>query len=265
MRATPRHSFTAGSTPWPVEIRQTPRRPQALLGPPGTFQKEKTMTSIAMIPARMGSQRLRKKNLAPLAGVPLIAHAIRKCLATGLFDEVWVNSEHPDFGPIATAEGARFHQRPEVLGDNNATSEQFVAEFLRAHDCTYVYQVHSIAPLLTVPDLKGFVAEMQTGRHDALMSVVDENLECLYQDAPVNFSFAEKTNSQDLTPVRRIVWAVTAWRRETYLAATDAGRCATYSGRIGYAPVGRMAGHVIKTQEDLDIAAALYPMVVENA
>lgn len=220
------------------------------------------MSHIAMIPARMGSQRLPKKNLAPLAGVPLIVHAIRKCVGTGLFDEVWVNSEHPDFGPIAEAEGVKFHQRPEALGDNNATSEQFIAEFLRAHPCTILYQVHSIAPLLTPADLKAFVQEMRTDQYDALMSVVEENLECAYKGEPVNFTFAEKTNSQDLTPVQRIVWAATAWRRETFLAAADAGGCATYAGRVGYYPVGRMAGHVIKTQEDLDVAAALYPILI---
>ena len=81
------------------------------------------MTSIAMIPARMGSQRLKQKNLAPLRGEPLLTHAIRKCLAAGVFDEVWVNSEHPTFGEIAVAEGARFHKRPEELANNVATSE----------------------------------------------------------------------------------------------------------------------------------------------
>lgn len=215
------------------------------------------MKTIAMIPARMGSQRMPKKNLALLDGVPLIAHAIRKCHASGLFDEIWVNSEHPDFGPIAAAEGARFHQRPEALGDNAATSEQFVREFLQNHDCDFVVQVHSIAPLLTVADVKSFVAKLQTGEYDALMSVVEENLECMYKGAPVNFTFAEKTNSQDLTPVERIVWAITAWRRASFLAAAEAGQCATYAGRVGYSPVSRMAGHVIKTQDDFDIAVAL--------
>lgn len=214
-----------------------------------------------MIPARMGSQRLPKKNLAPLAGRPLIVHAIEKCRASGLFDEIWVNSEHPDFGPIAEAHGARFHRRPEALGNNEATSEQFVTEFLRAHDCDFVVQVHSIAPLLTVADLTAFLTLVRADAHDAVMSVVDENLECLYRDRPVNFTFAAKQNSQDLEPVRRIVWAVTAWRRATFLAAADAGACATYAGRIGLSPVGRMAGHVIKTQEDLDIAAALWTPV----
>jgi len=46
------------------------------------------MNVLAMIPARMGSQRLPKKNLALLDGVPLINRAIRKCREAGCFDEV---------------------------------------------------------------------------------------------------------------------------------------------------------------------------------
>lgn len=216
---------------------------------------------IAMIPARMGSQRLPKKNLAEIAGAPLIVHAIRKCRASGLFNEIWVNSEHRDFGPIAEAEGARFHQRPEALGDNAATSEQFVTEFLENHECSFLFQVHSIAPLLTVADVKSFAERALRDDCDALMSVVEENLECVFKGHPVNFTFAEKTNSQDLVPIQRIVWAITAWRRATFLAAAKAGQCATYSGRVAYSPVSRMAGHVVKTQEDLDIAKAMWDVI----
>jgi len=216
-----------------------------------------------MIPARMGSQRLRQKNLQPLCGEPLIVHAIRKCRAAGVFDEIWVNSEHPAFGEIAAAEGVQFHQRPEHLGNNQATSEQFVAEFLEKHECTYLFQVHSIAPLLTVNDVRNFVTSMTAGDTDVMLSVVDEPLEAVYDDKPVNFTFAEKSNSQDLRPVRRISWAITGWRRSTYLAAAKAGKCATYSGRIGYASVDRLAGHVIKTAADLAIAEALYPIIHE--
>lgn len=219
------------------------------------------MKVLAMIPARMGSQRLPKKNLALIEGVPLITHAIRKCKASGIFDEIWVNSEHPHFGTIAAEEGVGFHQRPEELGNNAATSEQFVREFFEKHDCDYLLQVHSIAPLLTIEDIKSFDAIVRSGEYDAVMSVVDENLECVYHEKPVNFTFAEKTNSQDLDPVRRIVWAVTAWKRDTFLKTAHAGGCATYAGKIGYSSVSRMAGHVIKTQEDLDIATALWPMI----
>lgn len=223
------------------------------------------MKVVAMIPARMGSQRLPKKNLALLDGTPLIVHAIRKCRDSGLFDEVWVNSEHPAFGDIATQEGVQFHQRPKELGNNAATSEQFVREFLESHPCDFVVQVHSIAPLLTGADIAAFMEVVRSNAHDAVMSVVDENLECLYRGEPVNFTFAEKQNSQDLEPVRRIVWAITAWRRAKFLEVAAAGGCATYAGHIGLSPVGRMAGHVIKTQEDLDLAAALWPIMGATA
>jgi CMP-N-acetylneuraminic acid synthetase len=222
---------------------------------------ELMMVSIAMIPARMGSQRLKQKNLMPLRGEPLIVHAIRKCRDAGVFDEIWVNSEHPDFGRLAEAEGVRFHPRPADLADHKATSEQFVAEFLQHHSCDFLFQVHSIAPLLTANDLRRFATEMQQGAHDVLLSVVDDPLEAFCRGVPVNFTLAEKTNSQDLDPVRRVSWSVTAWRRDTFLGAARAGRCATYAGKVGLFSVNRLAGHAIKTAEDLALAEALYSIV----
>jgi CMP-N-acetylneuraminic acid synthetase len=216
---------------------------------------------LAMIPARMGSQRLKQKNLRELAGVPLIVRAIRKCQAAGVFDGICVNSEHPSFGEIATAEGVEFHQRPEALGNNQATSEQYITEFLQKHPCDFVVQVHSIAPLLSVEDVKTFVTELKKGLCDCLLSVDPIQIECAYHGQPVNFTFAEKTNSQDLEPVLRISWSITGWRRSTFLAASAAGKCATYAGKVGYFPVSRLAGHVIKTEEDLQLAEALLPLL----
>jgi CMP-N-acetylneuraminic acid synthetase len=217
--------------------------------------------NIAMIPARMGSQRLAKKNLRELSGVPLITRAIRKCQAAGCFDHIWVNSEHEAFAEIAAAEGVAFHHRPESLANNIATSEDFVREFLQAHSCDRVFQVHSIAPLLTSVEVRSFVEAMEGGTWDTLLSCTLEQIECALGGMPVNFTFDAKTNSQDLEPVQRISWSITGWRRDTYLAAAEAGRTATYSGRVGFHAVGRLAGHIIKTEEDLRIAEALLPLV----
>ena len=210
-----------------------------------------------MIPARMGSQRLKQKNLRELGGVSLITRAIRKCLAAGIFDEIWVNSEHPRFGEIATEEGVRFHRRPPELASDSATSEQYVYEFMRAHPCEYLFQVHSIAPLLEAQEVAGFVQTMVDSDYDVLLSVVHEQIECALDGQPINFTFDHKTNSQELTPVQRVTWSITGWRAATYMAAHEAGRCATYAGRVGFYPVSRLAGHIIKTEQDLRIAEAL--------
>ena len=219
------------------------------------------MRILAMIPARMGSQRLAKKNLREIRGAPIIAHAVRKCRAAGVFDEIWINSENVEFQKVADAEGVKFHQRPEHLGSNTATSEQFVAEFLEVHECDLVVQVHSIAPLLTAAEVKSFVEAAKTSDADVTLSVVEEHLEHLCRGEPVNFTFSEKTNSQDLPTVDRVAWAITSWRRDLYLEAFRSGGCATYSGKVATHPVGRLAGHVIKTQEDFDIAEALWDTV----
>jgi CMP-N-acetylneuraminic acid synthetase len=219
------------------------------------------MKIIAMIPARLGSQRLKQKNLRTIAGAPLIVHAIRKCKAAEVFDEIWVNTEADEIGQYARQEGVGYHKRSPELANNQATSEDFVEEFLQKHSCDYVVQVHSIAPLLTVNEVREFVELLKKDQPDALFSTTAHRLECLCEGKPVNFTFQEKTNSQDLAPVQEITWSITAWRRKSFLAARSAGSTATYAGNRQFFPVDRLAGLVIKTEVDLQQAEALWSLV----
>jgi len=94
-----------------------------------------------------------------------------------------------------------------------------------------------------------------------MLSCIHDQIEVAYQNQPVNFTFAEKTNSQDLQPTQRITWSITGWKRARVLEAAEAGKNATYFGSIGFHPVSSIAGHVIKTQTDLDVAEALMDIV----
>jgi len=58
------------------------------------------------IPARGGSERLPRKNLALLAGLPLIAHSIRAARAAGCFAEVHVATDDPEIAAVARDHGA---------------------------------------------------------------------------------------------------------------------------------------------------------------
>ena len=223
------------------------------------------MTTIAMIPARMGSQRLKKKNLALLAGQPLITHAIEKCKAAGLFDEIYINSENTEFAPYAERYGIKFYQRPAELGNSVATSEEFVYDFLKNVPCTRLIQVHSIAPLLTADEVRRFSESFIASDANVMLSCIEDQIEVAYQDRPVNFTFAEKTNSQDLLPTQRVTWSITGWRAASYIAAVEAGQIGTYHGNIAFYPVSAISGHVIKHQMDLDIAEALLKIVGQTS
>ena len=55
----------------------------------------------AMIPARIGSKRLRKKNLALINKKPLINYVIEAAKQSRVFDKIILNSDHKIFKKIA--------------------------------------------------------------------------------------------------------------------------------------------------------------------
>ena len=70
------------------------------------------MTSLAVIPARAGSTRLKNKNFKDLGGIPLISHTINAVVDSGVFDEIVVSTDSPEIKKIAESHGLLVHNRP---------------------------------------------------------------------------------------------------------------------------------------------------------
>ena len=101
---------------------------------------------IAMIPARLGSKRIPKKNLRYLAEKPLIQYPIDLALQIPEFESVWVNTESVALGRAIERMGAKFHQRPEEFSADNCTNREFTYHFMCHHECDYVIMVNSTSP-----------------------------------------------------------------------------------------------------------------------
>jgi CMP-N,N'-diacetyllegionaminic acid synthase len=63
-------------------------------------------TTIALIPARSGSERVPQKNIRPLAGHPLLAYAIATAREAGIFDRVICSTDSEEIARIARWYGA---------------------------------------------------------------------------------------------------------------------------------------------------------------
>jgi CMP-N-acetylneuraminic acid synthetase len=211
---------------------------------------------IAMIPARLGSKRLKQKNLRELYGRTLVELAVERAMHAGVFDEVWVNSEADVFAPFAEKHGAKFHQRPEALSRDEVTSEDFVMQFIDTHPCDYLVQLHSIAPLLKASEIRQFIQELVTGKYNTLLSNIDIQLACAMNDQPVNFTYDEMHMTQDLSPIQVITWSITGWNPKAYKERYDAKLCATFTPPVGYVRVDKLSGHAVKTEEDFQIIEA---------
>lgn len=78
--------------------------------------------NLCIVPAKGGSTRFEKKNMALFLGVPLVAHTIKKALVSGVFDKVVVSTEDKKIADLAIKLGAEVpFVRPEELAKDPAT------------------------------------------------------------------------------------------------------------------------------------------------
>jgi N-acylneuraminate cytidylyltransferase len=78
------------------------------------------MTTHAFVFARGGSKGLPRKNLLPIAGLPLVAHSIRLALSLKEIDEIFVSTEDGEIAAVAREYGARVIERPAELATDTA-------------------------------------------------------------------------------------------------------------------------------------------------
>lgn len=188
---------------------------------------------IAMIPARMGSKRIPKKNIRYMLDKPLIQYPIDLAKGSDAFESIWVNTESMELGQACEAMGALFHQRPEKLANDTATNRDFTYEFLKKHECDYVVMLNPTSPALRQNTLTRFVQFLQTNDFDTIMSVQSFQSEAFYQGGKINFTGEDKIPSQMLEPVEVVIWALTAWKRETFLRLQENGKCPIFGGKLG--------------------------------
>ncbi|MGC6533384.1 MAG: cytidylyltransferase domain-containing protein [Flavobacteriales bacterium] len=76
------------------------------------------MRTVAIIPARGGSKRLKGKNIYPLLGKPLLVYTIDALQACDFVDEIFVSSDDEDILEVGRQAGATALKRPAELADD---------------------------------------------------------------------------------------------------------------------------------------------------
>jgi len=111
--------------------------------------------NLCYIQARGGSKRFPKKALALWKDKPMVADAIEKAQATGLFDYIAVSSDDPDVLQIAVDYGVLPLWRSPATASDTATDDDVAAEVLRYFPkANTVCKLYPCIPLLTVETLR---------------------------------------------------------------------------------------------------------------
>ena len=211
-----------------------------------------------MIPGRIGSTRLKMKNLALLGGHPLMSYAIEAAKAAGVFDRIVVNADHDSFREIAAEAGVECYLRPAALGSSETRSDEVVYDFMKHHSADAVAWVNPTSPLQTGEEVRAIVQHFRAQQLDSLITVEERFVHGLVNGRPVNFSPEEPfARTQDLAPVQLFVYSVMIWRTATFCHIFEDKGYALLAGRLGVYPVSKATAVLIKTPEDLQTAEAL--------
>lgn len=220
---------------------------------------------IAMIPARIGSSRLRMKNLALLQRKPLIYYAIKVAQDSGVFKSVVVNSENTAFARIAKRYKAGFYQRSNHLATSNTKSDLVVYDFIKKNPCDIVAWINPTSPLQSGNEIKKVVKYFLNKKLDSLITVKNEPVHCIYKGKPVNFEVKELfSRTQDLIPVQSFVYSVMIWRAEVFKRTFERRGHAFFCGKVGFYPVSKLSSVIIKRKEDLMLAEFLLKLRDKN-
>ncbi|MFI9152246.1 cytidylyltransferase domain-containing protein [Streptomyces sp. NPDC053367] len=132
---------------------------------------------LAVIPARGGSKGVPAKNLAPVGGVPLVARAVRECLAARFVTDVVVSTDDHAIAAAAREAGAEVVLRPAAIAGDTATSEAAVLHAMDTHETLHgspvdvVLLVQCTSPFVGREDIDGVARAVVEAGADTAVTV----------------------------------------------------------------------------------------------
>ena len=106
------------------------------------------MKLVSIIPARGGSKRLPGKNIANVAGKPLISYTIEAALESGIFERIIVTTDSPEIAKVAISySGVVLIEREPKLALDSTPTFPVVEDVLRRITCERFCLLQPTSPL----------------------------------------------------------------------------------------------------------------------
>ena len=125
------------------------------------------MKTIAIIPAKGHSNRLKNKNRYMLLGKPLISYTIEQAKKSKFIDEIYVSTEDKHIKKISLDLGVKVIDRPQELVEDNFDNDFFGKQRVAEHalkilqdkiECVCLLQANS--PQITVEKIDEAIAKL---------------------------------------------------------------------------------------------------------
>lgn len=209
---------------------------------------------VALVHAKGTSERVPRKNLKLLAGIPLFCHAVLAAQRCSSVSRVVVDSSDSEILEIARDYNAEVIRRPDRLSEPQANGHDLALwqakNFPRSEVCV---QVVPTSPFLSPESIARAVSFVVNDGLDSAVGVREESFYLL--DSTLQPSYGQGKgndlpNSQELAPT---VYETTGLYANKTQAILDTGKRTNWSS-VGLVFLSRVEAIDINTPEDFEFA-----------
>lgn len=129
------------------------------------------MTILGLIPARAGSQRLPRKNLADLGGITLLEWTIGAAKSANLFDIIAVSTDDVEIANLATCKGCLQVDRPSELSRAETEMLPVVKHARVLYPADVIILLQPTSPFRSAEDINLAYEQLRAFKADSVISV----------------------------------------------------------------------------------------------
>ena len=228
-----------------------------------------TEGTIAVIPARGGSTRIKNKNLKKVGNNSLILNSLKTCKKSGIFDEIILSTDSQEIANESKNYPTIIHDRSVSNSTSSSSTESVVLEIFKDFPILFekqvlIYLIQCTSPFLQVNDLrKSFeLIKSSTFDYNCLISgyffnkFIWEKKHTNQGWIATNYNPKERPRSQDKDPLFIENGSFYVFGSSNFMSTN----CRIH-GSVGIFEMESKRSIDIDTQEDLDYARFIYEYV----
>ena len=215
----------------------------------------------AFIGCRLGSTRVKFKNLSLIKNKPLFSYLTDSALATSNIEKLFLNTDSQYIVDVARKiynDRLNYYIRPSHLGSSKAKLDDFVYDFMINFPSEITIFFNPCCLFLTPETIDKAISYFINNNLDSLCASRVAQTLCFMNNKPINFSFdVGQPRTQDLDPIHCQTCAFFIWKTETFKNAYEKNSAGNFCGKFESYGLSTLESIDIDTEEDYLIAESL--------
>ena len=212
----------------------------------------------AFIACRLGSKRIKFKNLLLIKGKPLFSYLTDNAILCKKITNLYINTDSDLIIKIAKEiynKKLQYFLRDPHLGTSDAALDDYVYDFMTKCDGDITIFLNPCSLFLKSETIDNAIDYFIRKNLDSCCASDIAQTHCFYKNNSINFlPNVKQPRSQDLEPVHCMTSGFFIWRNKTFIEYYEKNSAANFCGNFESYGISKMESIDIDNYEDLEFA-----------